>query len=372
MNQDNYFDIYKNCPHLRILTMTNKDGLLAGRALVWNVETEKHGKITFMDRIYVVEDYMYEMFLNYAHENGWWRKSEYRKYERRGAWVNPETDKEEEIWVKIHTPTDFTSYPYIDTFSYGGDGYLQNRQANNYIYTYNETNGGREGDSNYDEDHEDDHEGEIYDEIADEWISEDDYVHLHHLGERQYRERNTHRHNAVQALLPTRSTGWFHENDDNVVCVSGRYYHTDHEDVVCREDGDWDLSENCVLCETDSEYYESDDSNMFKSSEGLYYHKENDDDVIFVQNRKEGEEGTYEYKPDLDDDAVIYVYDNWEWYWANDRRLVKIDFHMGSTCEIIYTFKDHLIKKGRKYYHPDDYRLRKNKSTTTTREAQTA
>ena len=49
MNGDDaYLDVYKYCPHVRILTLINNNGELAGRALLWNVEDG-----VLMDRVYV-------------------------------------------------------------------------------------------------------------------------------------------------------------------------------------------------------------------------------------------------------------------------------------------------------------------------------
>ena len=81
MNGDGaYMDIYSKCPHLQIFTLTNKDNQLCGRALVWKLNHSEHGDIVFMDRIYVVEDYMYDLFLNQAKERGWWRKYSYQSF----------------------------------------------------------------------------------------------------------------------------------------------------------------------------------------------------------------------------------------------------------------------------------------------------
>ena len=59
MNGDeDYLQMYAHCPHLRILTMINNEGHLAGRALLWNTEDG-----VLMDRVYVAKDHYYDMFL---------------------------------------------------------------------------------------------------------------------------------------------------------------------------------------------------------------------------------------------------------------------------------------------------------------------
>lgn len=57
-----YLDIYKYCQSLRVLILLNEEGLLCGRALVWDLEEN----ITLLDRIYVVSDFMYERFIAYV------------------------------------------------------------------------------------------------------------------------------------------------------------------------------------------------------------------------------------------------------------------------------------------------------------------
>ncbi len=82
---------------------------------------------------------MYDLFLEYAENNGWWRKEYYKKYEYKEDFIRPDGGKENRTF-KIFTPTDFESYPYIDTFTYGGDGYITNNSYNT-EYTFSETDG---------------------------------------------------------------------------------------------------------------------------------------------------------------------------------------------------------------------------------------
>jgi hypothetical protein len=370
MNDDDYFSIYEYCECLQILIMVNKDNRLCGRALVWNVNHERHGNITFMDRIYVSEDYMYDLFLNYARENKWWRKYSYKKYDYKSRWINPATDCAEDIFIKIKTNTAFEVYPYIDTFSYGGDGWLSNNCSGN-DYTYSNIDGTRDGDEGSNE-YEDDHNGESYDDINDHYINEDDAVFLCSLGEREYRDRTTSVNNAVEAYTSRRNTEWFHEDDNNIVQIEGSWYYKQHDDVVYREDGEYDMETNCVVCETDSGYYESDDDNLFQAENGNYYHKENDDNIIFVQGRNEKEHGEHYYLPDVED-RVIQVESNSNWYWATDKRVKRIDFHLIESCHSIYAMKTELIKHRNRFYHPEDHRLIKKLqlvSTPTKRKAQ--
>lgn len=58
-----YFTVYED--HAKMLVCF-RDGLVAGRALVWEIGDE-----TFMDRVYVCDDYLEEQFFIYAKEHKW-------------------------------------------------------------------------------------------------------------------------------------------------------------------------------------------------------------------------------------------------------------------------------------------------------------
>lgn len=353
-----YLNMYEQCKDLRILVLTNKVGHLCGRALVWNVK-HKEQTITFMDRIYVAEDYMYDLFTNYAREQAWWRKSNYKSMESKCRWVNPETDETEEVAVEIRLNTDHDRYPYIDTFAYGGEGYISNNCMGD--YTYNNIDGSRDGDDRYEEE-EDDHENETWDEINEEYISDDDAVQIsNEYGNRRWRGRYTHQDNCVNAKVGYRDWHWFHEDDDSVVKIGSDWYHTDYEDVVYRADEEYDLSENCVQCETDGEYYESGDSDMIRSEDGNYYHKENDDNVIYVQALDNEDGGDYFYHPDIEGEVVKEVTTD-KWYYVEDKRIKRVELHTGAHCQQVWAKKIDLLKWRNKIYHKDDSRI-ENKTT---------
>lgn len=120
--------IYSHCPHANILVARNTDGLLCGRALVWRIHED-----TVMDRIYVKEDYLYQIFIRYAIENKWWYKKAYDSRHDRMYFINP-AGKCECKRFDIRTPTEFIKYPCIDTFRFGGEGYLTNSLEGPYVY----------------------------------------------------------------------------------------------------------------------------------------------------------------------------------------------------------------------------------------------
>ena len=267
MNGDeDYLEIYTNCTSLRIVTL-EKDGYLHGRALLWNLK-DGDDDIVFMDRVYVAQDYMYDMFIDYCKTNGWWRKKYYKTYDCKDVFINA---KEEEVnrTFYVYTMTDFSQYPYIDTFQYGNDGCLSNKEMGE--YTYNDTGGDRAGD----------HDGETYDEIDDEWISEDDSVYID-SGERGYAGRTTHCDNAVEI-----NNDFYHRDDCNIVRVNGTWYTKDSDEIVYVESEDeyyeadyvcycelsetHELVDNCVYSDKHSTFILAEDA---VAVDGKIYHKD--------------------------------------------------------------------------------------------------
>lgn len=238
MNGDiEYLDIYKRCNSLQILILKDRKDQLCGRALIWKI----NDSVTLMDRVYVSKDFMYDSFISYAKNAGYWHKKDYRSYDNKRTFIMP-CGNESMNTFTIHTNTDFDSYPYIDTFQYGGDGWISNSDTGE--YTYSNTGGTREGD-------EDEHEGESYDDINDDWISEDDAVYIED-GERQYRGRTCHVDNCVRV-----NDSWYYEDDNNICNIGNNFYLTDSNDI-CSVDGEYKLLEDCVYCERDSCYYLAD------------------------------------------------------------------------------------------------------------------
>lgn len=230
MNGDvDYLDIYENCKQLRIVSLTNKDELLCGRALLWTINEE----ITFLDRFYVVKDFMYDMFVEFAKDNNFWYKQRYSSYEEKNRVINLEGEASYVKWT-IHTPTDFDYYPYIDSFQYGNDGSLNNYDDCSQ-YTYAETGGERHGDG-------------TYDEINDCNIDHDDAVYIER-GDSCYRHRTTHVNNCVSV-----DGEWYHEDDSHIVLVNCQWY-LKEDDAVCEVDGEWYLTEDCVWSDFTEEYH---------------------------------------------------------------------------------------------------------------------
>ena len=229
-DDDSYLYIYTNCTSLRIVTL-EKDGLLYGRALLWNLK-DGDKDIVFMDRVYVAKDYMYDMFIEYCKTSGWWRKKYYKTYDCKTEFINPNGEEVSKSFT-VYTDTDFCEYPYIDTFQYGDDGYLSNIETG--CHTYNNTDGERSGD----------HDGEVYDEINDCWINEDYSIYIEN-GDSRYRGRTTSSDDCVQV-----DGEWYHEHDSTIVEVNNTWYRKDDDNIIYVESqGEYYMADDVLLLRT--------------------------------------------------------------------------------------------------------------------------
>ena len=243
MNDDkDFLDLYRCCPHLQILTLVNGCGELGGRALVWDIG----GGEVLMDRIYVAQDHYYDMFLDYAKEKGWLRKVEYKSYREKDYYTKDGVTSFNRT-ITIDTPTSFEYYPYIDTFTYGGDGFIKN-VSNGTIYEYCQTGGTREGD---DEDDDDD----------------EDYGYCEHSGNRyhdddlRYIERGRYSGSCIHsdyAVHCETDRYYYYQDCDDLVEIDDSWYRKDDEDVCYVEDeGEYYLLEDCEYSEFHEEYIHS-------------------------------------------------------------------------------------------------------------------
>lgn len=295
MNNDTeYLSIYAGCKQLQILTLRDKEGLLSGRALVWSLDDN----IILMDRVYVTHDYQYDLFLSYSQDKNWYRKEEYKTYQYKDRFVTSTGDRVQKYFT-ISTDTDFDHYPYIDTFTYGEDGQLNNSSG---TYTYNNTDGTREG---CNEPEEEDHDGEAYDEIDEQWIDEDDIRYID-AGESRYRGRHTSYENTIDVDNDT-----YHVDDRNIVEVDNEWYHKYSGDI-CNIDGDYHLVSDCVYSEYHSEHILENDSVCTVDGE---YFKDSDVDDLVVEI-----DGDYY---EIDSGDIIEVNDTW--YKIDSDDIVEID-----------------------------------------------
>ena len=109
-----YFDIYVDNAKMLI---TTKDGLLTGRAIVWEI-----GDITLLDRIYTCFDYLENCFIDYAKEHKWWIRENNSLLSTGDdqGWLTPDDNYENVTYREFtitlkKTPEQF---PYVDSFRY--------------------------------------------------------------------------------------------------------------------------------------------------------------------------------------------------------------------------------------------------------------
>lgn len=106
----NLMDVYVRSKQVSMLCMFDSDGLLLGRALLWNL-----GKRKIMDRIYVVNSRLEFFFKKWASENNHWFKASQ-------SWGDTlhftQFGKKKELLKLEVKLKKFDVYPYLDTFKF--------------------------------------------------------------------------------------------------------------------------------------------------------------------------------------------------------------------------------------------------------------
>jgi hypothetical protein len=123
-----YLTIYTQNPEVcKMLILVDSDDMLVGRALLWNIDGDKH---KIMDRIYTVNDDKYQhKFKDWADKNGYWYKSE-QKWNN-CLWFESNGKVElKEIEFDLPNFQEGDSLPYMDTFKFGN---IKSGKIYNYI-----------------------------------------------------------------------------------------------------------------------------------------------------------------------------------------------------------------------------------------------
>lgn len=267
MNGDeDYLEIYTDCPHLRILTMMNNEERLAGRALLWTTEDG-----VLMDRVYVAKEHYYDMFLEYAETNGFIRKVEYKTYRDKDRYV-----KDGNVFrkaYKIATPTKFNYYPYIDTFTYGGEGFLCNSNSfSGIVYEYCQTGGTR------DEDESEDcaATGRRYRSDALRYIEHGRYAGssiYYELATYCESDRNYYHKDDENLVYVESRDAYYRNDDDNIVQINGIYYHAECDYVRFSNDtGEWHSGDDVIWSEHKDTYLLLEDA--VRTPNGDVFHKD--------------------------------------------------------------------------------------------------
>jgi hypothetical protein len=128
-----------NTNEVSMLVLVDSDGLLVGRALLWDFDSYK-----IMDRIYTIcdEDYAYQ-FKKWAGENGYLYKSEQNWYNT--LFFDSVSKKNQELKLHIKLNDTYSYYPYMDTFKFvDNNGNLYNYQPSCSFRTLCSTDGSRQ------------------------------------------------------------------------------------------------------------------------------------------------------------------------------------------------------------------------------------
>ncbi len=129
--KQDYLNLYsRNKSIIQLVCLLDKNtNLLMGRALLWTLDESPSPTNLFLDRIYVAEEYLYELFKQKAEEEGWMYKcSQSNDIEKGQEFVHLSKKYKGLIKVKLKRWR-FDYYPYVDsmTFFDPEKGVLQNR-----------------------------------------------------------------------------------------------------------------------------------------------------------------------------------------------------------------------------------------------------
>jgi hypothetical protein len=145
-----YFDIYTDNSQVSLLLLMSEkeEDQISGRALLWEMEPyEISTKV--MDRIYTIKTADQQLFKDWAIENGYWYKqkqdfSEYTPFEFVDKKTGKKQERQGEFSVKLDKSTDYSEYPYMDSFKYYNlsKGTLYNSENFDHDYELVDTEGG--------------------------------------------------------------------------------------------------------------------------------------------------------------------------------------------------------------------------------------
>ena len=147
----------------KVLIAKRGDGKLVGRAILWD-NVSGTGGARFLDRVYSASPEIREMFINYARENGIWKKDKESAQCR--TWLKPDGTASYAMLTVEHRDLEGVSfYPYMDTFSHSCGDTMTSGGEDGQEYAYSATNGTRE--------QLDTHKGMVQLDNGD-WIDEED------------------------------------------------------------------------------------------------------------------------------------------------------------------------------------------------------
>jgi len=113
---DDYIEFYAKNEKIQMLILfeDDKKEKIIGRALVWHLDLPENR--IFMDRIYTVDDYQVNFFIDYAKKNEWLYKS-YQTYGEEKI-IDPKDSSSKFRTLEVCDITLNRYYPYLDTLQY--------------------------------------------------------------------------------------------------------------------------------------------------------------------------------------------------------------------------------------------------------------
>ena len=137
--EQDFLKFYTQAPDRLQLVVLYEGEELHARALVWNID----GTL-YVDRIYGKEKHV-ERVKAFMWSMGAVVKQS-QSYTNKLGWEDSDGNTFERV-IRFDYPTeDVDLFPYLDTFTYGGDGWLSNEQTADCLYQYTDTGGNRSGD----------------------------------------------------------------------------------------------------------------------------------------------------------------------------------------------------------------------------------
>lgn len=255
MNNDgSYYKMLEQSNNVRIVVATTPDGSLAARALLWNLEAKIDNRwtsITFMDRIYVAMDWMYDVMLDFAHTQKFWTRTNYKTMEYKCEITSPDGLKYDYLELQAEVDQCHDSYPYMDTLAYGDGSILSNIDC--YSYTYKETDGSRGGESEDDS---------MYCPVNDEHYDPED---MQYIDKGRYSGESIHEDDAVRI-----GRYWYWNEDELVAYIASEDEYVLREDArYCKHSREYIRESDAVYVDAEDDYYHADD--VVTLEDGEYY-----------------------------------------------------------------------------------------------------
>ncbi len=247
---ESYFKIYED--HAKMLGCF-KDGLLMGRAIVWEPPEG-----TFMDRFYTCEDFLDSQFIEYAKDHKWYYRVNNSLLETndRQYWFCPNDNYTTANYINltIRLDKDYDYFPYLDSFRYvsknrdyistnpddgfytadSTEGYLNGIDRELYTcYCCGETAWGYEGDGP---------ENWCYSQYYEDWLCPDCAIYCNWLDDWFSKDEEF----VSVNINPTRTEEIplsYIKNDNDYTFIEGKWYYIWNPNVLTDKDGKYYIAE---------------------------------------------------------------------------------------------------------------------------------